>query len=701
MNKNVIAFQKGLMVVPNAGIDNRNLAMITQAELMRFGYMLDQNALNQLGYADAADLKDFHNQVIDYLKEMTGGTRDYQPIYKGFPTQVMEQTEWDLWFNQLIGYWNGGSFTANDWTKTKGTTFEQVNYRIIAAGTEQQFSNIFKSLVSGGTSLTPNDSKVIAWFITNYTSLEFPDSIPFKENLCAIFGLLFQLNRQLGTFRMPKLTTTDVLRIAVYLSGGNISLPAVPRKMVKTGGRWNSSWVENPDRELFKFKKFSRPERRFLLGLLENSNLDIRDMKLKAQRWIKLGGVLHPGEYATQFPRAFRAFDLIRNEKVMSWYGELQAAFNHSFDVGLAKLSERPGEFMRRLDWLIRSNGKERMQSILNVLARVGEKSSNKVLFEVYDHFEKRKDPVYGRKVMIKGARRHTNLPNLPAISKAKVDLIQKKIFDIVRNKFASLPAMGDCWIDEDLKKIPLPTNMRSLNDSLVPVIRGQRMPFGLTKKVLRPYIHWFDPNGSLDIDLHGYLFGPSAGAISFGYNGIHNNSIGCYSGDVRNRPGACAEYVDINVAEAVRLGYQYFLMIAHNFNGGKLSDIKDCVVGIMEREHPESNTTWKPDTIANAMKVDGAARYCLVGAFDLVTKEYIHLDLDFDHFSQYVHSSSNQLWESIAPFIAAPKVSVYDLLQWHVEARGRLVSKETAETHFLFNDFSTSYTKTIEYLGV
>jgi hypothetical protein len=702
MTRNVIAFQKGLIVVPDAGIDNRNLAMITQAELMRFGYMLDQDGLNQLGYADAADIFDFHNEVIAYLKDMTGGNRDYQPIYKGFPTQVMEMSEYELWVNQLVGYWSGGSFAANDWTKTKGTAFEQVKYKEIISATEQQFSDIFKGLVSSGTSLTPNDSNVIEWFITNYTNLEFPDFIPFKENMCAIFGLLFKLDRQLGSFKIPKLTTTDVLRIAVYLSGGNTALPAVPNKKVKFGNRWSRSWIDNPEREAFKFKKFKRSERRFILGLLEASNLDIREMKLKDQRWIRLGEILHPGEYKLNYPKTYAAFQRIRETKVISWYGEVNAAFKLSFDVGLAKLSERPGEFMRRLDVLIRANSIERVQKVLDMLSKIGEKSSNKVLFEVYDHFEDRKSPVYNRKVMIKGARKHTDLPTLPAIDKEKVDLIQESIFSIVKSKFASLPAMGDCWIDEELKKIPLPTNMRSLNDTLVPTIRGQRMPFGEGKKVLRPYIHWFDPNGQLDIDLHGFLFSETKDALSFGYNGIHNSSLGCYSGDVRKRQGACAEYVDINVEAATKAGYKYFLMIAHNFQDGKLSDIKDCVVGIMEREYPEANYNWKPDTIANAMKVQGASQYCLIGAFDLETREYIHLDIDFDHVSRYVNrGNSALLWDAISPFITVPKVSVYDLLQWHVEARGRMTSKETAETHFLFSDFATSYTKTIEYLGV
>ena len=701
MTRNVIAFQKGLLVVPSCGIDNRNMAMITQAELMRFGYMLDQTALNQLGYADAADIVEFHNEVIDYLHDITGGKRNYQPIYKGFPEQVMEMPEYELWINQLMGYLSGGSFHANEWTRAKQSAFEYVKYRPIVAGTETDFNKIFITLAQSGTSLTPNDLVVLTWFVQNVPTLEFPEVIPFKENLCTMIGTLIQFKRDLNTVKLPKLTTTDILRIIVHQSGGDISLPAVPAKRIKLG-RYRSTWIENPDRYKFKIAKFSRPTRRFFLDLLERSNLDVRDMKLKDQRWIRIGEILHPGEYKSQFPRTYRAFERIRNEKVKSWHGEVEAAFKVSFENGLKKLAERPGEFMRKLDWLIRSNTGERISQILNTLAKIGINSSNKVLFEVYTHFEERKVPLSNRSVMIKGARKRTPLPTLPAISDTKINAIQETIFNIFRNKLSSLPAMGDCWIDEELKKIPLPTNMRSLNDSLVPVIRGQRTPFGEGKKVIRPFIHWYDDNGSLDLDLHGYLFGPNQ-VENFGFNGRYNiTDLGCYSGDVIGRRGACAEYVDINVDTALKLGYQYFLMVIHNFRGGKLSDIKECVAGVMEREYPEANKLWVPSTITNCMKLTGAGNMVLVAAYDLRSRESIYLDLDFSKFTDYVHrGQAGAFFAAMEPYINLPKVSVYDLLQWHIEARGRLVSKETAETHFLFDDFASSYTKTIEFMGV
>ena len=700
MTKNTIAFQKGFIIPVNAGVDNQVLVMTVQAEFMNLGYMLNEEAYQALRYADAADIKDLSNEVIPFLLDLMGGSRNYKPIYPGFPQQVMEMSDYQLWANQIIGYWSGGSFTAEEYPEIKGKAFEFVNYKMIGLGTEDTFSKIFTSLLSAGQSITPADMKVVEWFLKNYPTLVFPSVIPFKENLCTVLGYFVKNNISIDKI-VAKLTTTDVLRTIVYLSGGDISLPAVPQKTIRTS-RWSSNKIPNPERQSFKFKKFKRPERKIILGLLEKSNLDIREMKLKKERWIRVGEILHPGQYSQNFPNTFKAFHKLRNEKVVSWYGEVEKAFNQSFDVGLHKLSERPGEFLRRLDYLVRNKQKSvsTINKILKVLGIVGEKSSNKVLFEVYEHFENRRNPVKNRSIMIKGARKRTKLPDLPAINSEIVDLIQTSIWDIFKTKLSKLEPMGTCWIDEQLKNIPLPTNMRSLNDTLVPIIRGQRIPLASEKKVIRSFIHWFDERGTRDIDLHGFLLSDKI-SMSFGYNGIRVSEIGCYSGDVLWRQGACAEYVDIDVDTALKHGYQYYLMVAHNFEQGKLSDIKECVVGVMEREYPEANSHWLPTSLVNTMKVEGASNMCLVFAYDLSTREYIHLDLDFNKLSGYVNGQVNEFWKVISYYLVPPTLSVYDLVKWHVEARGTLVTKELAETHFLFEDFSSSYLKTIELMGV
>jgi hypothetical protein len=190
---------------------------------------------------------------------------------------------------------------------------------------------------------------------------------------------------------VPVKSVTDVLRIAVHMSGGDVSLPKVPPASIKMN-RWSRVKSQNPHRESFKFKKFTRGERKKLLSLLEKTNCDPREFVLKDSRWIRLGEILHPGEYSKKFPKAFGLFNKIRNESVKSWYGEVDSAFKESFEYGVKKLSERPGEYVRKLDHLIRTNeaGKDRKKLILDTLLDTSTKASNKVLYEVYAHFEGR-----------------------------------------------------------------------------------------------------------------------------------------------------------------------------------------------------------------------------------------------------------------------------------------------------------------------
>lgn len=695
--KNIVLLQNGLICLKNAHVDNRSVAATVQAELMRFGFMLTQDAFAQMGSADKADIIDFHREVIDYLRYITGSSLDYKPFYPGFPQQVMQMTESQLWMDQFIYYWSNCKFQPAPWTEPFATAFETVKYKMIEAGTEESFQKIFTNLVSANQSIAPQDMEVIKWFVSSKQVLVFPESIPFKENLCTLAAMGLDV---------PVRTTTDVLRIAVHLSGGDISLPAVPKKMISTrkkaGYRYSIVKETNPERKKFEFKKFTRSERRYILGLLEKTHCNASEMVLKDQRWIRLGEIIHPREYEKEFPRSARAFDLIRNTKVTSWYGHVEAAFKKSFKEGLEKLAERPGEFLRRLDYLLRKNPKQR-DLILVVFFEIAVKASNKVLYEVFTHFEGRNIPVTNRSVFIKGARKKTPLPNLPALPSDTIQAIQDTIFQALKAKFALLEPIGDCWIDPELKKVPLPTNMRSLSESLTIVARGQRIPMAAEKKVIRPFIHWNDTNGNEDIDLHGFLMGKTM-SEQFGYNGSHHlPEIGCYSGDVRNRRGPCAEYVDINVANAVKRGHQWFLMVAHNFTGRPFSSLKDCVVGVQERDDVGSaDMYFRPDITINCFHPKSSASYTLIGVYDLVTREYIHLDLDWSNFSRVVNTGdSKSLFKAIEPFICLPQYSVYDLLSWHVEARGRATSKEAAVTHFLYDDFATSYVKTMSYMGV
>jgi hypothetical protein len=327
---------------------------------------------------------------------------------------------------------------------------------------------------------------------------------------------------------------------------------------------------------------------------------------------------------------------------------------------------------------------------------------SNKVLYEVYNHFEGRYDEKTGRTIMIKGARKRTALPDLPAIDAKVIESVQRGVVEALLSKFSALPKLEKVYVDEQLKNIPMPTNMRSLNSSLKPVVRGLRMPIGNTdSKVIRVYVHWFDERGNRDIDLSATFIGNGKHPLVINFHNVRNEFT-THSGDVRNRQGACAEYIDIEIAKARKAGYRYATVDVRNFNGGSLASIKDCVFGFMEREFPESNKTFLPSTLANSMKLESSSTVTLAVIVDLETREYIYLDIDSTSLP-VASLSVKDTMAAIKPYTEAPKFSVYDLALLHVQARGgELVEiADKADTQFIFEEYSQSYIETLKLMGV
>lgn len=689
--KNVIAFRNKMIVLPK-GKGDALVAMSVISELMQFGFVPSEDARTMLENTPVEALIQFHDEVSAYLKDMTGAKHSYRPFWKGFPQQVMEKSEYELWLHQIAHYWSNGTYAPSDWTRTRPTAFEQPSYTTYKAGTEDEFKAIFTNLVSVNQSLTPQDLNDVKWFAANVRDLPMPEVIPFKETLTTLASLGLDV---------PVKTVTDVLRIAVAMSGGDVSLPKVPtvRKIAKNRRTWGGDQTTLADRNKFKFRKFNRAERQYILSLLEKTNCDVTEAVLKDQRWIRLGEILHPGEYRRKFPKSFKMFMDLRNSRIQSWYGEVDKAMSQSPELGVAKLAERPGEFMRKLDWLVRTGKGD----ALSLLPKVGSRVSNKVLFETYAHFEKRDKSVHNRTVMVKGARKRTKLPDLPALPTSVVEQIQKSISSALTNKFAKLEPLGKTYISEELKKIPVPANMRSLGDSLVPTVRGERKPIGnQNAKVIRAYVHWYDSTGREDLDLSTTFLGMGKiEHISWSTNIRHPLGIGCHSGDVRHQRGACAEYVDIDIKKSLQLGFKYVVMSIHNYNGRGLNTMQDCVFGYMEREYPEANEIFKPATIANALKLQSTSTNTLVAVIDIETQEYIFLDIDTAGIPVATHNVS-EILEAIKPYCEPPKFSVYDLLLMHVKARGELVASEAeAETVFNYEPFAESYVETLRYMGV
>jgi len=744
----VMAFRQGLLVDLGTPctVPDKAFAATMQAELMRLGFMLDAAAFERLGKLAREEALHYYNEVLPVAKELVGAKRSYRPFYVNFPDQVMEMSTFELYLNALQHYWSAGAWEPEQELAERGIAFENTEFRAIKLVSEDGFKQLFTKLVSVNAALTPGDRSLVEWFVKYYdvANLSLPDKIPFKETLCllASYGV-----------EVPVKTPTDVLRIARFISGGDISLPNMPKLrhkkfqheakkalvQVNTGrsfGKTNFATQELnkhaallEEREKFKFAHVRRSSRRYLLGLLEKTNLDLSEMQQRLEQWLRLGEILHPNEYRRQFPGAAYAFKrlasqamtptderrqrrlakypdlhLDRYPRVRSYFGRVDLAFRaNDLEQALALLEKRPGELARRLDWFMRTYEKsEDLERVFESLQRVLPYVSSKVLLELHGHLNERMKPKK-RLVSLKRGSKMRQLAELPALKEETVRRAQTTILDALKNLLTKQPPLGKVWIDDRLKNVLLPASMRSANEGLVTFTRGTKVPFRAEATVVRPFVHWYDKHGRIDLDLSVGFLDDQFNQVSWvSYTNLRHSNYAVHSGDIRHRRGSCAEYVDIDIAKARAAGVRYGAVQVYNYNAGALASVDECKFGLMEQERPQSNEIFEPRTVSNAISLKNDSASVLICAIDLEEKSYLWLDVEMARSGAYIENTMTQAAAIIETSLDASRLTVFDLLMLHATSRGELVEdQDQAEVKFTWEELATDYAKVAQYMTV
>lgn len=435
MNQNSILLRrrnKAILPVGDGVLSSSQLATFDK-NLEGLGYTLSESMLEAVSALDPATAADFHDELVAILKDLRG-VQDYQPMYPNFPRQVMEASEAELYVNAMRHYLSAWISDIVDDTrrrfvwlprfekKTREPLEDKVKLTVIEPGTEEELRQIFTSVVSSKSSISETDRKELAWFVEN-RELVLPESIPNKEVL-AVVGALMPENPAL---RSHIKTATDVLRLAVAMSGGDVSL------------------AENT-----KFRGFARRERKALLSLLENCGHTTEDMLRWKGRWIRLGERLHPGEYRRAFPKAAESFDVLRRDVPFPTFNSRveNAIRSRDVDTAIDLLRNRPGELARRLDLLLR------IRPSLQVVGDFGEVAhgiSTPVLLQVSTHFGRRTERHDLRIFFPKGslAKVQAIADTLPAIPPDLCEAVVRVCDGVLVDRFSKRVPLGRVYVDE------------------------------------------------------------------------------------------------------------------------------------------------------------------------------------------------------------------------------------------------------------
>lgn len=663
-----------LLVPPGSGTEPLPYAPVaTLAQNVEaLGFALSPTILEACRNLTLSELREFYQALLADLRRAKGAHQEFKPLWPNFPHDVMKAREAELYVTAILHYWSGGTYRPAQKKKKRAALADQPALIPLTPGTQAEFESLFGQIAGANTSLSEQDRDDLTWFVGHYgPEIEplLPETIPQKENAAFVCSLLFTtFPERAGRYLK---TATDVLRLAVALSGGDLSL-AEPTKL----------------------RTFTRPERRALLSLIERLSDPTEDMLRWRGRWLRLGEKLHPGEWAVRFPKTAAAFHTLRNDLPLPTFNRTveRALATDNFAHARATLAARPGELARRLDHLLRSD-LEGTEETLTAFAQCAERVSTPVLLQVRQHFLLR--PVSGRRRVVfpKGqtAKAYLLESVLPALPQHLADAIVAACEAALIGRFAALPPLGRCYLDPELKHYVTPFATRSASRAFRTLVRGSRLPLPEHCKTLRFFVWWKNGEGRTDIDLSASLFDTNfhfRSALTY-YN--LKDFGGVHSGDIVDAPEGASEFIDIDLAAVRRAGVRYVVMTLHSFTRQPYCDLPECFAGWMARSQAGSGEVFEPKTVQDRLDLTAHTKVAVPLAIDVVENRVLWCDLALkgSHgLANNVASTNRGIRVTLRALAELNKPDLYDLLSLHITARGTLVaSPGEAQTRFTVKD--------------
>lgn len=478
-----------------AGEKNKQIVATMNKNIEVFGYTMSEALFDKLAHMKAKNREVVYDVLVNGLKELTGADKVYNPMYPNFPESVMEKDDFELYFNAIVHYWSFGTLLPYEEKEERVPLFNTAKVKVLDAGSFDNLNDIFNNLCASKTSLSKSDVDDMI-FILNSAKVTLPDEIPFKENAACICRLLVDTGADTDGSLCKKYvkTATDVLRLVTAMSDGDVSL------------------AENT-----KFRNLKRSERRIIMNLLAGCGNAAEDMSRYAGKWTRVGEKLHPGEFAKneRYTKVVRAFDVIRNDgKIQSFAGKVDAAVvSKDVNTVVSLLKKRPGEFARRIDFLLRTFDKDTdRKTVIMGFASVAKDVSSTVLLQVREHFINKLDGNDDMRVFFpKG-----NLARSYYIKNDKKETIPEDAMkmviavceNVLINIYGNREFLGKVYIDEALKDYTVPFSLRSAGKTMISVSRGSRIAIDDSAKIIRPFIWWTNTKDNIiDVDLSVAVF--------------------------------------------------------------------------------------------------------------------------------------------------------------------------------------------------
>ncbi|MEV4641179.1 hypothetical protein AB0J80_27940 [Actinoplanes sp. NPDC049548] len=609
MDEKVI-IQKTLRVPASAGAagDGTPVARQLDAALLDVGFSASRALLDHIGALAPEPAMELASTVVSAVRELVGDHVSHNAYFIGFPDDVPDTVE--FWTERLrAAVLTGGgpvlSGAVNLLELPGYGTYQHTYEELLAAhdelvaGTgdrvtllhlgdtaEVEAQRLYLSLAGRTTTLGEADLEILSRLAVACMDGVQPTGIPVRENRAVLNGVRLVLGRPLVAVD----STTDVLRLACHVSGGDVSL-ATPTR----------------------FRAFPRRERRVLLAALNQvvaaSPAKLGDVARYAERWKRLGERLHPHEYA-EWPHAREVFAVARGERrVPSLAGRAEEAFRAGA-VGTAAsvLSAAPGMLLRSADRLLRQATQPERAAVVEAVTAALGSASGRVLCSLREHIGNRLTPASARMYASRsrnawiGPDRRSPLP-------AELVAELSSLLDAEIGSRLPQPERP-LLVDPEVLDVALPLSGKATEGGFRVLPRGSRA--SVSGELLRFFTYWRQTSRRTDYDLSVLLLDDdfhTAGQVSW-TNYHHDGAV--HSGDITDAPDGATEFIDVPLT----VGGRYVVPQVNIYSGESFDQVAESMFGYQARTLDQRGAPFDARTVRARSQMRGPGRVALPTVF-------------------------------------------------------------------------------------
>lgn len=579
---------KETQVKTNQG--NLEAAILDNENLKALGYVLTQESIFKLAkdYAANPNMEPLYKRVMQLEPAI-----EVNPMYPGFPLQVLEMDELEYRVHQAIHYMSTYGLenlfdvkVKEGWLPYDKTTFvERVeDIQVIELKTLEYLSardiddRIINGLIERVERLQPKELE-LAQLVVLRTD-EIITEIPFKENIGKIYGDLLLTSELEDIYK-----TFDSLKNVVRHPGDVLD---VVEYMV----------VAN------KYKHFKTSVKRGFVNLICSFELPAIEENFASNKWSKnflgkkgksrsINRNVALVDYLSfsRFSQDEMVMDLVaelKNGTLISWNQKVEQAYAEgNFDLALRLLSQRPGVLFRQVNRLVKLGVDHKV--IMKTLKESAEELKTQSIVSALNNYKgvEEVDKVF--------------------LSTLVANLLSKDLEDF-RGKAV--------FIDE--KDVDFARSKIEVTDKFDGYItNGIAMRIPETAKFLRFFTYWNDED-RIDIDLHGNAVFKNGDTRHIGWHGGFREASLVHSGDITHSDAT--EYIDMDLDLAREQDIEFVQFNLNSYTGTHFNKIDTVFTGLMALSEmgmqadlfDPKNVLFRHDLEYKAMGVD-------YGVIDLV----------------------------------------------------------------------------------